>query len=313
MDKAGMRSARLIRVSTTRIDGGNLFGSVAKERWERFVSPDRQNRVAVGNYSMLLEHSDGWVLVNAGPGDKAPLNLDIAPMRSRSSLLRDLRELGLVPKDIAVVIYTHMYNEHVGGGTHMTSSGRVLPTFPNARYVVQRDALEEAERPNERNARYYRSDDYEPLREAEQLEVIEGGSEVVSGVWVEPAPGPTAGHQIVIAQKGKTTFAYLGMLVPTSMHLSSNLACAADRNPEASCRTRMEVRRQAEMESWQVGPVGRDEWVRAGELTALDSFSNGEAAAPKAPAVKTPVRQGRPAPVEPVAPATARRTVVGVV
>ena len=200
-----------------------------------------------------------------------------------------------MPKDIAVVIYTHMYNEHVGGGTHMTSSGRVLPTFPNARYVVQRDAIEEAERPNERSARYYRSDDYEPLREAEQLEVIEGGSEVVSGVWVEPAPGPTAGHQIVIAQKGKTTFAYLGMLVPTSMHLSVDIAPAADRNPEASCRTRMEVRRQAEMESWQVGPVGRDEWVRASELRALDSFSNGETAAPKAPAVKTPVRQEGPA------------------
>lgn len=276
MGKTSKPYARLLRVSTTRIDGGCLFGAAPKEAWERFVSPDRQNRIAVGNYSMLIDHPDGWILVNAGPGDKAPLSLDVAPMRSRSSLLRELRELGLMPKDIATVIYTHLHDEHVGGGTHMTSSGRVLPTFAHARYVVHRDALEDAMHPNERAARHYRADDHEPLIESGQLEILEGTTEVCSGVWVEPAVGPTPGHQIVVCQRQDDTYAFLGSLVPTAMHLWPSVNSAADWNPEATARTKNEVRRQASTESWHLAPVGPDEWVNAAELDSLAAFSIGK-------------------------------------
>ena len=293
MSKARKPFARLLRVSTTRIDGGSLFGSTTKARWERFVSTDRQNRVAVGNYSVLVDQPTGWILVNAGPGDKAPLSLDIAPMRSRSSLLRELRELGLMPKDISVVIYTHLHDEHVGGGTHMTSSGRTLPTFPQARYIVQRAALDEASRPNERSARRYRVDDFEPLVDSGQLEAIEGSMEVVEGVFVEPAPGPTSGHQIVIAQDHGNTYAFLGMLHPTSMHLCASVVSAADWNPEATARTKAEVRRQAIGEGWQVAPVGSDEWVPASELPVLEAFSLG---ATEPPAKKQLARQPAAAP-----------------
>ncbi|MDA1035455.1 MAG: MBL fold metallo-hydrolase [Chloroflexi bacterium] len=291
MAKAKTPFARLLRVSTTRVDGGNLFGSTAKERWEKFVSPDRQNRVAIGNYSMLVNHPDGWILVNVGPGDKAPLSLDIAPMRSRSSLLRELRELGLVPKDISMVVLTHLYDEHAGGGTHMTSSGRVLPTFPNARYVVQKTALDEAMRPNERSGRYYRADDFEPLVENNQVDVVSGSKEIAKGVWVEPAPGPTAGHQIVIAEGPTEKYAFLGTLVPTSMHLCSQVVTAADWNPEATSRAKAEVKRHAIREDWQVAPVGRDEWVCAQELESITAFSTGVLDAEPVAPVKTRLRE----------------------
>ena len=283
--------ARLLRVSTTRIDGGNLFGSMPKEKWEKFISPDRQNRVAIGNYSMLLDHSDGWILVNVGPGDKAPSNLNIAPMRSRSSLLRELRELGLAPKDISTIVLTHLCEEYAGGGTHMTSSGRVLPTFPNARYVVQKTALQDAMGPNERNTRYYRTDDFEPLVESEQIEIVSGSTEIADGVWVEPASGPTAGHQIVIAEGPMATYAFLGTLIPTSMHLCPQVTMASDWNPEATVRAKAEVKRHAIREAWQVAPVGRDDWVCAEDLESIAAFSTGVLEAMPATPVKMRIRE----------------------
>jgi len=222
---------------------------------------------------MLVDHPDGWILVNAGPGDKAPLNMDIAPMRSRSSLLRELREVGLIPKDISMVVLTHLCNEYAGGGTHMTSSGRVLPTFPNAQYVVQKTSLDEAMRPNERSGRYYRADDFEPLVENDQINIVSGSKEIARGVWVEPAPGPTAGHQIVIAEGPTSKYAFLGTLIPTSMHLCPQVITAADWNPEATGRTKVEITRHAVREGWKVGPVGCDEWVRAEELESITAFS----------------------------------------
>ena len=275
MAKANRPFAQLLRVSTTRIDGGTLFGSTVKEEWERFASPDRQNRVAIGNYSMLVNHPDGWILVDVGPGDKAPQSLDIAPMRSRSSLLRELRELGLAPKDIAQVVLTHLHDEHAGGGTHMTSSGRVLPTFPNARYLVQKEALADAMNPSERSVNLYRNDDYEPLLETGQLDIVDGHIEIAHGVWVEPAVGPTPGHQILVAEGPSETYAFVGTLVPTAMHLTPDVVGATDWNPEAPCRTKQAVRSHALKESWLVAPVGRDEWVPAQDLSALASFSLG--------------------------------------
>ena len=293
MPKVAKPFARLLRVSTTRIDGGCLFGSTAKERWETFVSPDRQNRVAIGNYSMLLNHPAGWILVNAGPGDKAPANLDIAPMRSRSSLLRELRELGLVPKDIRTVIYTHLHDEHAGGGTHITSSGRVLPTFPNARYVIQKAAFAEAIRPNERSAQHYRNDDFEPLEESGQLEIVDGQAEIAQGVWVRSAPGPTAGHQIVVAEQNETTYAFLGTLIPTSMHLCNDVVAAGDWSPEATASTKLSIKRKATAAGWRVAPVGSDDWVGACDLEGLAAFSVGKAPVKKAAkvvAIPTPLR-----------------------
>ena len=266
MNKAAMPFARLLRVSTTRTDGGAVFGPTPKEQWESFISPDRQNRVALGNYSMLLAHPDGWVLVNAGPGDKAPLDLNIAPARGRSSLLRELRDLGITPKDIAVVIMTHLHDEHAGGGTHMTSSGRVLPSFPNARYIIQRAAYEEALAPNERSARHYRADDVLPLEESGQLELAEGPVEVVSAVWVEPAPGPAAGHQMVVAGHRDEIHTFLGALVPTALHLTACVTSAVDRDPQATMHTKRNTLGRAALSEWKVGPVGCDYWVSAREL-----------------------------------------------
>ena len=304
MGKATKPYVHLIRVSTTRLDGGTLFGATAKQQWERFVLPDRQNRVSIGNYIVLIRHEDGWVLVNTGPGDKPPLSLDAARTRSRSSLIRELKQIGLMPKDIVAVIQTDLFSEYAGGCTHFTSSGRVLPTFPNARYIVHKDALEEAMRPSRRNRHRYRTDDIEPLLDSEQLEVVDRTTKVCSGVWVEPAAGPTPGHQIVLCQQGRATYAFLGMLVPTSMHLSPTVNAAYDWNPEATARTKIEVKRQAEVESWLVAPVGRDEWVRAGQLESIESFSLGRTELPlpaktRRVATPTPAASSTPATPEP--------------
>ena len=269
MAKVTGPSARLLRVSTTRLDGGPVFGSVLKEQWEIFMPPDRQNRVAFGNYSMLLQHESGWILVDTGPGDKDPISFDVAPVRSRSSLIRDLRELGISPRDIAMVVLTHLRSEHAGGATHCTSSGRVLPTFPRARYVVQRSAWEEACQPSERHQRHYRADDFLPLQESEQLEMVDGRTEIAKGVWVEPAPGPTAGHQALITGGAYPPVAFLGVLVPTLMHLSPGVATAFDWNPDETVRSKTALLHRAQEERWMVGPVGCDWWLPADEALAL--------------------------------------------
>ena len=277
MDKATGPSAYLLRVSTTRTDGATLFGAVPKPRWEVFRSPDRQNRVAVGNYSLLLARPEGWVLVDTGPGDGGSMGTAAEGARSRSALLRELRGLGIAPRDIALVILTHLRSEHAGGVTHCTASGRMLPTFPQARYIVQRTAWEEARSPNERHWHHYRPDDLLPLMEHSQLELIEGPAEVAEGIWVEPALGPTAGHQIVLAKEGSSTLAFLGILAPTLLHLTSGVVAASDWDPDETICSKHAVVRRALAEHWLLAPIDFERWVAAEELLTLGLWRQGTA------------------------------------
>ena len=296
MGKLTEPSAHLLRVGTTRLDGGPVFGSTLKERWEFFLAPDRQNRVAFGNYCMLLGHESGWILVDAGPGDKDPVGFDTSPTRGRSSLIRDLRELGVSPRDVSLVVLTHLCSEHAGGATHCTSSGRVLPTFTRARYVVQCAAWDEACQPSERHLAHYREDDFLPLEESGQMEMVDGIAEVAKGVWVEPAPGPTAGHQVVIATEPKPAVAFLGALVPTLMHLSASVVPAFDWNPDETVRSRKRMLRRAQAEQWMVGPAGCDHWLPADEAMALSLQEQPASVSRQGRSAPAPVRR-QPAPV----------------
>ena len=269
MNQVKESPSHLIRVGVTRIDGGCLFGAVAKERWEAFRSPDRQNRISVGIYCMLVSHPDGWILVDAGPGDKDPRPMEAAPMRGRSSLLRDLRDLNVAPREIATVVLTHLHGQHAGGATYGTYSGRLMPTFPNARYVVQRAAWEEACHPNERNSRHYRCDDFMPLEESGQLDLVDGREEIAPRVWVEPAPGPAAGHQILITERARATVAFLGALVPTLMHLTPGVVSAADRDPDETVASKHSVLRRAVAHRWSLAAAGSDRVLAAEEVLDL--------------------------------------------
>ena len=86
--------------------------------------------------------------------------------RARGDLLDGLARLGVAPDEIDLVIDTHLHGDHAGGNTSIGADGGIVPTFPNAEYVVQRREYEDAMRPNERTAATYIPINYQPLVEA---------------------------------------------------------------------------------------------------------------------------------------------------
>ena len=266
---ANEKGANLLRVGTQRVDAGCLFGSFPRDRWESFTSPDRHNQVAFGNYCALLPVNGKWILIDAGPGDVSLPRPGATSTRGRSSLLRDIRDLSINIRDVEIVLLTHLYTEHAGGATHSTDAGRLLPTFPNARYIAQKAAWEEASRPNERNAHLYDPQHLEPLMETNQLDLVDGVVEIAPGVHVSPAPGPTNGHQIALMERDGTTFCFLGSLAPTLLHLNPIIVSASDKSPETTIVSKHETFERAIAESWQVAPIGYDGWLTPPEFKRL--------------------------------------------
>ena len=220
----GNWTTHLIQTGTQQLDGGAMFGIVPKPLWSRRVTPDDRNRIPLGMRTMLIEHESGLILVDAGVGNKEPDKFyDIYEMEPRgaagfSQLEAGIRAAGHAPADVRLVINTHLHFDHAGGNTSRDATGQVVPSFPNARYVVQRGEYDYATHTNERTAGSYFPHSFVPLAEAGLFDLVEGEVEIVRGIHLRRTPGHTPHHQSVFLD-GPVPALYLADVMPTTHHL----------------------------------------------------------------------------------------------
>ena len=152
----------------------------------------------LGMRCILVEHDHGLVLIDCGAGNKENARfLDIYGIENsgangRTALEDALAVLGHTPDDIAIVIDSHLHFDHGGGNTYRDEAGAVWPTFPRARYVVQRGELDYASHTNERTAASYFPHNFAPIVEAGLFDLVEGEKEIVPGITRDADAGPRA-------------------------------------------------------------------------------------------------------------------------
>jgi glyoxylase-like metal-dependent hydrolase (beta-lactamase superfamily II) len=202
-----------------RLDGGAMFGVVPKPLWEKRIAPDERNRIQLCMNCVLVRAAGKTIVVETGAGNKLDAKRrDIYAIGEGPRLLDRLAAHGVKPDHVDIVINTHLHFDHCGWNTRMVD-GRAVPTFPNARYVVQFGELEHAKRPNERDQASYMSDNFLPIEAAGQWMLLEGDREIVPGVEVIRVPGHNADMQCVrLSGGGKSAFCFVD-LVPTTAHV----------------------------------------------------------------------------------------------
>ena len=126
--------------------------------------------------------------------------------------------LGVAPGDITDVILSHLHFDHAGGSTAHTPAG-LRPTFPNARWYVQRRNWENAHAPNPRERASYMPENYDALHEAGVLTLWEGACTPWPGVEIVPIDGHTRGQQIVRIAGSRGSAWYVADLMPTAAHV----------------------------------------------------------------------------------------------
>ncbi|MCS7275707.1 MAG: MBL fold metallo-hydrolase [Dehalococcoidia bacterium] len=194
-----------------RFDAGATFGVTPRVLWEPLVGPlDEQHRLPLGLNCLVVRSGGRTVLIETGVGSKRGSRSPAgAGLEETGQLLEALAREGIGPRDVDAVINTHLHFDHAGGNTRL-EDGRPVPTFPRARYFVPKGEWEEAQRPNERTRATYLPENFEPLDDAGQVELVEGTAEVLPGVRMVPAPGHTAHHYLVELESGGELAIYLG-------------------------------------------------------------------------------------------------------
>jgi glyoxylase-like metal-dependent hydrolase (beta-lactamase superfamily II) len=202
----------------------------------------------MGLNSLLIRDGTHTVLVETGIGpklsEKARRIYDHEPQ-----LLRSLAEAQVAPDEVDIVINTHLHFDHCGWNTHF-HRGRAVPTFPRARYYVQRGEWEHAHHPNERDRVSYIGDNYDPLEESGQLELISGDREILPGIAVRVYPGHTRDLQTVVIGSGGRTACYPSDLIPTAHHLDIAWVMGYDSFPVETMEQKKRFYAEAIPQHW---------------------------------------------------------------
>jgi glyoxylase-like metal-dependent hydrolase (beta-lactamase superfamily II) len=203
---------------TFRLDGGQMFGVVPKVLWEKKTPADSRNRILMGLNCVLVRAGKRNVLIETGIGDKFDAKFqDIYDVRKTTTLPAEIQRHGLALEDINLVINSHLHFDHCGWNTRRDGAS-VVPTFPRARYYVQRGEWEHALSPTERDRASYIEEFFEAAEP--ETEFLDGDQEVIPGIRVQVVPGHNRNIQCVWIESQGQQACFISDLVPTRWHLA---------------------------------------------------------------------------------------------
>lgn len=231
------------------LDGGAYFSVVPKTLWAKKLQPDENNRVPSGLNSVLIRTGDKNILIETGIGNKLPQKMaQIYGMPAE--LLDSLHGAGLAPEDIDIVINSHLHFDHCGWNT-IRQNGTVKPTFPNAKYYAQEGEWQHAHE-DQRDSVSFFTENYDPLVESGQMQLLRGSAEILPGISVEIYPGHTRDMQAIYVSSGGKIACYISDLIPTSNHLDLYWLMSFDLYPVQSVESRKRFYSRAIPEKWLV-------------------------------------------------------------
>jgi glyoxylase-like metal-dependent hydrolase (beta-lactamase superfamily II) len=227
---------------------------VPKPLWEKRIPANERNQILLGTNSVVVRTGKHTVVIETGIGNKLS-EKQRGIFESGQLLMASFRAAGIRIEEVDVVINTHLHFDHCGWNTTLTEDGRIIPTFPNARYFVHRGEVEHGHLQLERDAVSYISDNYDPLIANGQMTLIEppsGQMEIVPGVSVEVFPGHTAQMMAVMLDSGGCRACYISDLIPTAAHLDATWVMGYDLYPLTCIEQRKRFLTRAVPEKWLV-------------------------------------------------------------
>ena len=248
--KLGSAAVNLVTDGTLSKDGGALFGRVPKMDWEQAIKPDRRNRVKMGIKLLLIQTPKFNILVDTGLGSKSNDMVKDTYSLNGNKLSKSLKHLNLSPKDISLIILSHLQFDRAGGCTKLDRSGKLVPAFPKAKHLVQKVCLEESKEPSEIEKSFVNQDDFLPLIEKDLIEELDGESEIIPGIKTQITGGPSMGHQIVFIEWGSERIVYAGSIIPTRLHINPQHVAAYDVYPHETLEWKKKLIDMAVNDGW---------------------------------------------------------------
>lgn len=212
------------------LDGGTMFGPVPKVLWSRRYDVDENNLIELRTDPILIQYENKNILIDAGLGngklnEKMKRNLGVT---AESRVEDNLIELGLTPKDIDIILMTHLHNDHAAGLTKWEND-QLVSVFPNAIIYTSQIEWDEMRNPNIRSRNTYWEENWEPVQD--QVNTFEKSLTVLPGIEMIHTGGHSDGHSVIKLTRNDESILHMGDLMPTHAHSNPLWVLAYDDYP----------------------------------------------------------------------------------
>ena len=239
--RVGEVTVERVEARTVAVPHGSIATGITPEvvdehrPWiDPFVTDD--GRVVLSIHSFVI-HGDGrTIVVDTCVGDHGARPLPTDP--DFGATLAASIDGGLGAVD--VVLCTHLHFDHVGWNTRRDDVGTLVPTFPNARYLVTRAELDALGAEDHHGVGPVSVD---PLVAAGRLTVVEPDARLTDHVRLVPTPGHSPGHVSVLLESAGASALITGDIVHSPLQFVEPdiTADRFDADPEAAIATRRRV------------------------------------------------------------------------
>lgn len=221
-----------------------LWPNVPVEAWDAFREryPDTfegdKMRIEIGCY--LVRSEGRTILIDTGYG-AGPIDY-IGGLRGE--LMTDLASRKIAPEEIDTVFLSHLHLDHVGWNT-TDKDGKLVPTFPNARYVAHQADVDHFRKPEVQAASRYPYMDIfiEPLFEHSVFDTISSDEkDLTSEVKAFHTPGHTPGHMsVLVSSQGERAIIQGDVLIHPAQVTEVEWTPLFDGDPEVAISTRRKL------------------------------------------------------------------------
>ena len=232
------------------LDGGAMFGIIPKPLWEKTNPADDLNRVTLSTRNLLLISDDKKILIDTGMGEKwDEKSQSIYRIDKSKSLSNSLLQYNIKLDDITDVILTHLHFDHTGGSTKLVN-GKIIPSFPNAKYFVQRTNFEWAINPSDRDKGSYIKENFEPLMKEGVLTLVDGETDFDENISFRIINGHTFGQQMIKISDSTNTLLYCADLLPFVSQIRIPYIMGYDLQPLITVQEKKKYLKLAADENW---------------------------------------------------------------
>lgn len=251
--KIGKYELHVLETGTFGLDGGAMFGIIPKPLWNKSNPADEQNRITLNARNLLLISDSRKILIDTGLGggwDEKFVKIYRLD-QSKSTASSSLEKIGIKLGDITDVLLTHLHFDHTGGST-ILMDGKWIPTYPNAKYYVQKRHFEWAVNPSERDRGSFIRDRFMPVHDEGLLHFIDGDVPFDDEIDFITINGHTFFQQMIKIHDNSNTILYCGDLFPCTSHIPLPYVMGYDLQPLITVQEKKKILPKAVEENWKL-------------------------------------------------------------
>jgi len=199
---------------------------------------DRPASLFIHVNPFLVKTDNELIVLDTGLGYK--------DTRDELNIHQHIRNAGFDPDDVTLVLMSHLHYDH-SGGLVVERNGKLEPSFPNARHIIQRMEWETAKAGKSSS---YHKEIFEALEGKVKLEFVEGSGTLQPGIRYELSGGHSLYHQVFWLESGGQKCFFGGDELPEPEQLIRKFVAKYDYDGRKAMQLREEYGKIAAEDGW---------------------------------------------------------------